>query len=143
MTHHQIPLFDRPTLNTTRMQKVTMNIVAAKSKLSREQIVDKMNDLADAYGINLVNRGKLKVATFEKWINQNDSRQMPMKALPVFCAAVRDISAMDILAQPVGATVIGPEDQNLLRWAKAYFKARDARQVMRSIETALPPGIRK
>ena len=132
---HQIPLFDRPTLNTVKSQKEAMNQAARRSNLSREQLVDRMNELAASYGIGLASNGSLTLDTFEKWINPNDlSRQMPMKGLPVFCAAVQDVSAINILAEPVGAMVIGPEDQNLLRWAKAYFKMRDARSEMRRIE---------
>ena len=131
----QIPLFNKPTLNTCKDQKLAMNLAVRQGRLSREEIVDQMNDLASRYGVSLVSNGALKLETFEKWINPNDlSRQMPMKALPVFCAAVRDYSALNILARPLGAAVIGAEDQNLLRWARAYFSARDARKTMRRIE---------
>ena len=100
--------------------------------------MDQMNDMASAYGVSLASNGVLTMDTFEKWINPNEmSRQMPTKTLPVFYAAVRDTSALDVLARPVGAMVIGPEDQNLLEWARAYFKARDARRDMRNIERGL------
>ena len=135
MTHHQSPLFDQPTLNTTKSQKEAMNQAAKNCGLSRDQIVARMNDLAVSYGISLVANGGLTLDTFEKWINPNElNRQMPTKALPVFCAAVRDTSALDVIARPVGAMVIGPEDQNLLKWAKAYFRARHARRTMRTLD---------
>lgn len=134
----QIPLFDRPTLNTCKDQKLAMNLAVRQNHLSREEIIDEMNDLATRYGVNLVSNGSLKLETFEKWINPNDlSRQMPTRALPVFCAVVQDTSALDILARPLGARVIGYEDQNRLRWAKAYFKAREYKQEMRAIEKEL------
>jgi len=134
----QLSLFERPTLNTCKDSKLAMKAAADASGLSREQIVDKMNDLASRYGVNLASNGGLQLHTFEKWINPNDlSRQMPMRALPVFCAVVGDTSAMDALARPLGARVIGPEDQNLLKWARAYFKARDCRKEMRAIEGEL------
>jgi len=135
----QIPLFDTPTFNVTKLLKEAMHAAAKKCGLSRDQIVDGMNDLASRYGVNLVSKkGVLKLDTLEKWINQNDlSRQMPMKALPIFCAVVSDTSAIDVLARPVGSRVIGHGDQQLLKWAKAYFKARDARRTMRRIESEL------
>jgi len=134
----QIPLFDAPTFNITKLQKETMNAAAKNCGLSRDQIVDQMNDLAGRYGVNLVSNGALTLDTFEKWLNPNElNRQMPMKALPIFCAVVRDTSAMDVMARPVGSRVIGHEDQQLLKWAKAYFKARDARRIMRRIESEL------
>ena len=134
----QIPLFDQPNINTIKTQKEAMNAAARRCGLSRDQIVDKMNDLASRYGVSLMSNGGLRLDTFEKWINPNDlSRQMPMKALPVFCAVVRDYEALNVLARSLGARVIGPEDQNLLKWALAYFRARDARKTMRRIETGL------
>lgn len=138
MKYTQLPLFNRPTFNTVKILKENMRVTAGLCHLSREEIVDQMNDLADRYGVSLVSNGRLRLDTFEKWINPNDlSRQMPMKALPVFCAVVMDYSALDVLARPVGAKVIGPEDRNLLKWARAYFSARDARREMRRIETGL------
>jgi len=112
-----------------------MNLAARRCGLSREEIVDRMNELASRYGVNLVSNGGLTLNTFEKWINPNElNRQMPMKALPVFCAAVRDTLALDVIARPVGAMVIGPEDQDLLKWARAYMAARRARRTMKTLD---------
>ena len=72
MTFQQIPLFDQPTFNTTKIQKEAMNQAAKRCGMSREQIVDKMNDLAGRYGVSLVSNGGLRLDTFEKWINPND-----------------------------------------------------------------------
>ncbi|MBW1778801.1 MAG: hypothetical protein JRJ54_14630 [Deltaproteobacteria bacterium] len=134
----QLNLFDAPTLNITL--KETLNAVAKKSRYSREQILDRMNDLAARYGITLVkgNASRLNLDTFEKWLNPQDAtRQMPLKALPVFCAAVGDASALSILAEPLGFKVIGPEEQQLLKWAQANISARRARKTMRRIEEDL------
>jgi len=131
----QIPLFDRPDLNIISQQKNALHAAARACRLSREQILDRMNELASAHHIHLVSNGRLKMDTFEKWLNPNEKgRHMPMCALPVFCAVVGEISAINILALAVGAQVVGPEDLKLLKWAKAYFKARDARKEMRVIE---------
>jgi hypothetical protein len=138
MTHHQIPLFDRPTLNIIKAQKEAMNRAVRLCGMSREQVLDRMNDLADAYGVSLASNGRLSMDIFEKWLNPNETnRQMPIKALPVFCAAVRDISSLDVLARSVGAMVIGEDDQRRLKWAEAYFKARNARKIMSQMEKEL------
>lgn len=138
MTHQQIPLFDAPTFNVTRILKEAMNTAAKNCGLSREQIVDRMNDLASRYGVNLVSNGALSLDTLEKWINPNElNRQMPMKALPIFCAVVGDSSALDVMARPVGYQVIGHEDQQFLKWARAYHRERDARSERRRLEGEL------
>lgn len=134
----QISLFNAPTFNIVRVQKESMKAAAKKCGLSREQIVEQMNDLAGRYGVNLASNGVLKLETFEKWINPNElNRQMPMKALPIFCAVVNDTSAIDALSRPVGCRVIDHDDQQLLKWARAYFKAKDARQTMRCLERGI------
>jgi len=136
----QLSLFDQPTLNITRDLKISMNEAVSECGLSREQIVDAMNNLADRYGVGLVkgNGKALTLDTFEKWINPNElSRQMPIKALPVFCAVVKCFTPLEVLARPLGLRVVGHEDQQLLKWAKASLNARDARKTMRRIEGEL------
>jgi len=137
----QLSLFEVPTFNTVRDQKEAMNIAAKNCGLSRDQIVDQMNDLGRRYGINLVkgNGSRLTLDTLEKWLNSADiTRQMPMKALPVFCAVVGDVGPLDVLAKPLGAKVIGPGDQKLLRWAKTYHAVKKGRQALRQLESELP-----
>ena len=133
----QMSLFNTPTLNISRPLKAAMNEAAKQCGLSRDQIVDRMNDLADRYGVSLANGNarKLTLETFAKWLNPEEkSRQIPVKALPVFCAAVNSAEPMKVLSTPLGFEVIGDEDQNLLRWAKAYQQARKARKIMRRLE---------
>lgn len=138
MTQHQIPLFDRLTFNIVKLQKEAMAAAVKKSVQSREQIVDALNDLASRYGVHLVSNGALSPDLFEKWINPNDlSRQIPARALPVFCAVVNDYAALDVMARPLGAMVIGSDEMRMLKWARAYFRARDARNEMRAIEGEL------
>jgi len=61
-------LFDQPTLNVTRSVKEVMNKDVLSSGMSRDQVVDKMNDLAAAYGVCLTNGNsqRLTTETFEK-----------------------------------------------------------------------------
>lgn len=136
----QLSLFDQPTFNTVYPQKEAMNQAVKESGLSREELVEKMNALAVKYGVSLANGSnkELTMATFEKWLNPTDiSRQMPMRALPIFCAICGDPGPMAVLARPTGFQIIGQEDHQLLKWARAYQKARAAKQVMRRLEPDL------
>ena len=132
----QLSLFDIPTFNIARDLKASANEAARKSRWSRDEIVDKMNDLAGRYGVNLVKgNGHLTVETFEKWLAVNDmTRVMPIAALPVFCAVVDDWSAIAIVARPLGLELIGREDQQLLRWAKIKLRHKQEGAELRSIE---------
>ena len=87
----QLSLFDQPTLNITKGIKDAMAADIRDSNLSREQIVDRMNTLAERYGVCLShgNSKQLTMEIFEKWLNPSElARLIPLKALPVFCAAV-------------------------------------------------------
>ena len=140
MSPHQTTLFDFPTLNITRPLKEHMNALVKGSNYSREQLVERMNDLAERYGVTLVggNGSRLTLDTFEKWINPQDiSRQMPIKALPVFCAILRDVSILNIIAQPLGAEVIGPDDRKKLEWAEEKLTVQQKLRRIREIEREL------
>lgn len=137
MAQKQLGFWNQPTLNVDSEFAEALNSAARRCRLKRDQIVEQMNALAARYGIRMVKgrTGRLTIETFEKWINPADcSRQMPVRALPVFCAVVGDYSAYDVLARPVGLTVIGPDEQRKLAWAEAYQRAREARATMRKIE---------
>lgn len=136
----QLNLFNQPTLNVAKPIKDAMNNDVRDSGLSREQIVDRMNELANRFGICL-NRGnskRLTIEVFEKWLNPSDlSRQMPLKALPVFCAAVETCSTIDALTRPLGLRVIGDRDQKLLAWAEAKMAVKAHGRKIRKLEAEL------
>ncbi len=123
----QLELFTQPTLNICKHLKIAMCEDVRASGLSRESVIDRMNDLAERYGVHL-SRGncrRLKLDTFEKWLNPEEpARQIPLKALPVFCAATGGTAAMNVLAQSVGLQVIGHHEQKLLKWAQIDIQRR-------------------
>ncbi len=136
----QLSLFNQPTLNVAKPIKDAMNNDVRESGLSREQIVDRMNEIADSFGICL-NRGnskRLTIEVFEKWLNPTElSRLMPLKALPVFCASVGRYSAIDVLTRPMGLRVIGDRDQKLLAWARAKMAVKEHGRTVRKLEAEL------
>jgi hypothetical protein len=94
-----------------------------------------MNQLAARFGIPLTGNGRLTLDTLEKWLNPEDtSRPIPLRALPVFCAVLRDHSALDALVRPLGLRVIGQEEARKPQWADAQLKIREYRQI--ATETA-------
>ncbi len=136
----QLSLFDQPTLNVSRSIKDALNSDVRESKLSREQIVDRMNDLADRYGVSLThgNSKRLTIEIFEKWLNPSDiTRQIPLKALPVFCAAINRHSAIDALTKSIGLRVIGDREQKLLDWAEAKLTVKEQRRKIRKLEAEI------
>jgi len=135
----QSQLFDQPTLNVTPDLKEAMNRAARECGLSREEIVDRMNDLAARYGVGLAagNGRRLSLETLEKWLNQSPSeagRIVSVKALPIFCAVVGSAEPLEVLARPLGFKVIGPQEIALLEWGRACRRARAARRRMKKLE---------
>lgn len=136
----QLDLFSQPNFNVVRTIKKVMNDDVRNCGHSREQIVDRMNDLAASFGVSLANGNcrQLSPETFEKWLNPNDlARMIPIKALPIFCAAVESGAALDALARPMGLRVIDAREQKLLAWAEAQMTIKKQRARMRRIEAEL------
>ncbi len=133
----QQSLFDIPTFNIAADIKAALNQAVKNSGLSREDVVDKMNAHAERYGVNLVNGNstKLTLDTLEKWLNPADhTRSIPLKALPLFCAVVKDMSPLDILAKPLGCEVIGPKDRKMLEWARIKLRQKKEGKLLRELE---------
>lgn len=137
---NQLKLFSAPTLNVLREVKARMATAYKGSGLSRDELLDRMNELADRYGVCLAGgRGQqLSLATLEKWLNQEDKEHFPsIKALPVFCAATGSIEPMRAMIEPLGWMIINDQDSRLLTWARHYHGAKSHREQMRKLEAEL------
>lgn len=136
----QLSLFSQPSLNINRALKEQMDLSVRDGHWSREETLDRMNQLADRYGVNLM-KGKgssLTMTTFEKWLNVEAQGYVPsVNALVIFCAAVEDERAMHVLVNPLGSLVVGENDATLLLWAKEYQRAKEARKKMKKLEAEL------
>lgn len=133
----QLSLFNQPSLNINRTLKEQMAHRAKESQWSREEILDRMNDLANRYGVRLMkgNAKALTMTTFEKWLNVSAMEHIPpVNSLVIFCAAIGDNSPMRVLMEPLGEAVIDDSDVKLLLWAKEYRRAKSARQNMKKLE---------
>lgn len=101
--------------------KATMREVCKADQRSRDEIVDRMNELAEAAGIRLAggNSQKLTTTTFEKWLSLKATDMVPsLRALVVFCEAMGDVSSLSALAEPLEARVINSEEARVLQVAE-------------------------
>ena len=136
----QLNLFSQPSLNVGKKLKEQIAASAKNSKYSREELLDRMNDLASRYGVRLVkgNGNGLTMATLEKWLNPEAMEHTPgVNSLMIFCAALDDLEPMREVLAPLGGMLIGEEEVKLLLWAKEYHRAKDARIRMRKLEMEL------
>ncbi len=119
----QMDLFSESrSLDATHEIKRQIRLALAASHLSREQIVDKYNDLAALEGTSRVSK-----STLDSWTKDSDPGRMPSLLNMNYLSEVLDTLAPYIAAiRPLGAKVIGPDDIRLLKWAKAEQAKRSA-----------------
>lgn len=136
----QLSLFNQPSLNVGKRFKEQLARSAKESRYSREELLDRINDLADRYGARLVkgNGRGLTMATLEKWLNPEALDYIPgINGLVILCAALGDLDPLNEIVAPLGGMLIDENDLKLLLWAKEYHRAKDARSKMRKLEMEL------
>lgn len=137
----QLGLFTTaPTLNVLRDLKVAMATAAKATGLSREALCDRINQLADRYGVRLVKGTgpNLTVDTLEKWLNPEDKeRVIPTKAMPVFCAAVESIEPMQVLVAPLGWRIIDDKQAKLLQLAELELDVKRKQAMMKKLKAEI------
>ena len=137
----QLGLFTTaPTLNVLRDLKVAMATAAKATGLSREALCDRINQLADRYGVRLVKGTgpNLTVDTLEKWLNPEDKeRVIPTKALPVFCAAVESTEPMQVLVAPLGWRIIDDKQAKLLQLAELDMDVKRKQAMMKKLKAEI------
>ena len=135
----QLNIFSHTGLHTVvRDVKEALNLVVKASGKSRDQVLDRMNELAKRH--NMVVNGKAGVSKdlFEKWLNAEDDSRVPgIKSLVLLCASLETIAPVASMVEPLGGRVIGAEDVKLLEWAKTYHKTKELRKRMRKLEEEL------
>lgn len=128
MHDRQLSLFNSTSSRIAGLDrgiKVAMNEACRNAciqqGLSRDNILDKMNEIALKAGVRLTggNAHALSLAMFEKWLNPADKGHMPsLRALAVFCAAVESVTPFAVLVASVGGAVINETQQIRLEQAE-------------------------
>lgn len=136
----QLNLFKQQSLNVGREFKDCLATVVSESGISRATFLDRMNEVASRFGIRLMkgNGNGLTMATFEKWLNVNDSQYVPpLSALTVICEVGNTIEPLQVFARALGLQVIDEKGIKRMMWADAYHDARKARNKMKKLEEEL------
>lgn len=117
-------LFDlRPPLDPAPAVKRALKAALGRSNLSRDQVVDRMNELAEAEGMGR----KVIKATLDNWCKPGNPERLPGLAwLVILCHALDDFTPISALAEIAGLRVISGRDLALLQWARAEQSKRRA-----------------
>lgn len=138
MSPTQLNIFHHSGLHTVvRDVKEALNRAVKESGQSREQVLDRMNALAQRHGMAQEGRGCSK-DMFEKWLNPQDSSRVPgIRDLALLCAALGTVTPMTVMVGALGGMAIDGNDVRLLEWARLYHKTKAVRKKMRKIEEEL------
>lgn len=131
----QLSIWDMPSLNPVPRVKEAMRISLKNCAMSREQVVDVMNNLARHEGLSTNGRAKkISLEMLDKWVSHSGEHIIPWKLMPIFCKVVKNILPMQMLVAPLGAEVINRDESRLLQWAKIEKEARRIRRAKKQIE---------
>ncbi|WP_051694174.1 hypothetical protein [Desulfohalovibrio reitneri] len=135
---NQLSLFG-PGLDVVPAVKRAMHQAAKASPLSREQICDKMNELASNHGVRLNggNTQRLSTATLEKWLNPYAEHYPSVRALVVFCRVVDDLRPIQALCAPLGAQLVDERQAKLLERAEIEAQIKALQKKKKHIEAEL------
>ncbi len=139
----QLSLFDDLSTELAMLvprTKSVMNQMAARSGLSRDEILDRMNQIAKDAGISLSrgNAKSLTLATLEKWLNPANSEHVPsLMAVNVFCQAIKTVAPLEVSLHLHDCEVLTPEDALYRDYGKAIKAEREARKRKKRLELEL------
>ncbi len=141
MMAKQLDLFSAaPTLNVQRDVKTAMANAAKDTGLSREELCERINHIADRYGVRLVKGtgSGVTLATLEKWLNPEDKeREIPVKAMAVYLAATGDKGPVQEIVAPLGWMVIDEKDAKLLQVAKLKQEIEQKQALVKKIKSEI------
>ncbi len=119
----QLDLFHPQSLNPTYEIKRALRQSLSRTHLSRDQVVDKMNEFATEEGL----RKNISKATLDNWTKDSDPDRLP--SLPwvvIFCKVLNDISPIAVLLRPLGCYAIDDKEGAVLKWGKAELARKKA-----------------
>ncbi len=135
----QLSLFENQVPDTEPLIKAAMNRAAKRCGLSREQIVDKMNEIAAMGGFRLNRNARtLSLDVLEKWLNASERDYVPgHNALHVFMAATGDAEPLRVAAGVQGFELVGGDDLKILKAAKIEREIANLKRQKRRLEQEL------
>ena len=111
--------------------KAAMSEAIRRCSLSRDEIVDHMNRLAQFAGITCNGRTqKVTLSLIDKWVAPGAKNyNIPIRLLPIFCRIVSSTLPLQAYSSFFeDARIISTDDNKKLEWAKAEINARNHRK---------------
>ena len=136
----QLPLFG-PSLNPISRLKSAMRQAVKDSKFSREQIVDRLNEVAASEGLRLGRSDRITLAALDGWLAESkDGHLISVALLPAFCQATESLLPLKVLAACLGADVITEGDGKILALARVELEQKRLVRQKRRLQQEIGEG---
>lgn len=89
-----------PSLNVVSRVKAAMREAIRKSELSRQEIVDEMNRLAQQEGVGGTRGAKITVTNLDAWVAETKPNLIPIHLMTLFCVIVKNSTPIEVMAMP-------------------------------------------
>ncbi|HAT50778.1 MAG: hypothetical protein HQL07_04645 [Nitrospirae bacterium] len=112
-----------------------MNHAAKECGLSREQIVDRMNEVAAQLNINITsgNSKTLTLTTLDKWLNPNERHKPNFEAFVLFCQVTASLEPINAMGGPLGGVMITTYRAKILEMAEGELAIKMLRKKNREL----------
>lgn len=119
----QLSLFSGQNLNIVSEMKRQIRMAIARTGDSRDNVVDRMNELAGRDGIPKTTTK----AVLDSWCKDSEPQRMPsLTGLVLLCQACDTVEPIKVLVRPLGGDVIGPDEKRVLLWGQAELQKKKA-----------------
>lgn len=113
-------------------------LAAAVPPLSREQLVDRMNAIAERENLKItIGKGKLTLAVLDKWLAANEPDFPPLLGLEVFMLALGDLGPLKALAELHNCTLLTAQEALFYEFGKAKFDAKERARSLKHLENVI------
>lgn len=135
----QFDLFTSKNFNPTGAIKEALREALKSSGLSRDQVAERMNELADKYGTpkGEGNSKGVTESTIEKWCARSATHMIPIRLIPIFCEATKSNRVVEVIAQAAGGLLVTGDDITLLKLARLERDAKTLRRKKTLLELQL------
>lgn len=136
-THDLFNRIEAQAASLVAQTKKVMHLCVEESKLSRKQLVERMNGMALMAGVRLTagNSKSLRLATLDKWLNAKDREYIPgLLALNIFCGALDDARPLAVQLELHGIQIMSPDDVWERDYGRVIQRERAIKKERRKLE---------
>jgi hypothetical protein len=102
--------------------KSSIALAIKKSKISRAQIAEKMNELIAKDD----DEAEITTAQIDSWTKKDEKRTAFVKYLPIFCYVVQDYTPLQEFVSAIGLKVVGPRELLLMELGESELNRVEA-----------------